>query len=124
MKKMNITIYGREFNLPIEFDLLDDEKETSNQLEAVKKFKGLKKIDDSLKELVKYCYKKNPDEFNYKDGDNIFKYVMPKYIYVPRNNNSRVIAIMCNYKFDQDNGIAIVYKNEKYNNVVNQSVVL
>ena len=124
MTKINITIYGREFNLPIEFDLRDNEDVASNWLEAVKKFKGLKKIDDSLKELVKYCYKKNPDEFKYNDGDNIFKYIMPKYIYIPRKNNSRIVAIMCNYKFDEENGIAIIYKNEKYNNIINQDVVL
>ena len=49
---------------------------------------------------------------------------MPKYIYIPRKNNSRIVAIMCNYKFDEENGIAIIYKNEKYNNIINQDVVL
>jgi len=38
MKKVKITIWGREFNLPVEFDIHDDEEVTHIQIEAVNKF--------------------------------------------------------------------------------------
>lgn len=35
------------------------------------------------------------------------------YLYVPRTDK-RVIAVICNFKFDIENGIAVVYKNERF----------
>ena len=38
--------------------------------------------------------------------------------------NSRVVAIMCNYKFDMEHGIAIVFKNEMFSKIVSQDIIL
>ena len=56
--------------------------------------------------------------------DNIFKYVMPKNIYVPRNLKKRVVAIMCNYKFDTEHGIAVVFENEQFKEIGAQDIAL
>ena len=125
MKNVKINIWGREFNLPVEFDVYDNEDITSIQTEAVKRFISNKdNINSSIYEVVDYCSKKNPREFKYDNKGNIFKYIVPKYLFIPRTNGTRTVAIMCNYKFDSDNGIAIVFKNEKFDSVGNQDSIL
>lgn len=49
---------------------------------------------------------------------------MPKYLFIPQDKYTRIVAIMCNYKFDSDNGIAVVFKNEKFDTVGNQDIIL
>lgn len=125
MKKVKITIWGREFNLPVEFDIRDDEEVSPNQIEAVNKLIASKEdIKSSIYEVVDYCSKKNPREFKYDNKGNIFKYVMPKYLFVPNDKHNHIVAIMCNYKFDSDNGIAVVFKNEKFSSIGNQDSIL
>ena len=125
MKNVKITIWDREFNLPVDFDIRDDEDVTSIQIEAVKKFISSKEnINHSIYEVVDYCSKKNPREFKFDNKGNIFKYVIPKYLFVPNDKHNRIVAIMCNYKFDQDNGIAVVFKNEKFSSIGNQDSIL
>ena len=45
--------------------------------------------------------------------ENIFKYVIPKYLYVKRNEDKHVVATMCNYKFDKENGMQLYLKTRK-----------
>ena len=56
--------------------------------------------------------------------ENIFKYVMPKSIFVPHTKKHRIAAIMCNYKFDMEHGIAVVFENGKLKKVGTQDIVL
>lgn len=55
--------------------------------------------------------------------DNIFKYVIPKTISVPKAKK-RVVAIMCNFKFDMEHGMAIVFEDEKIKKIGPQDIVL
>ena len=43
---------------------------------------------------------------------------------IARNCNKRAIAVMCNYKFDMEHGIAIVYENEEFKEVGPQDIAL
>ena len=36
----------------------------------------------------------------------------------------RVVAVMCDFKFDMENGLAIVFENEKFKEVGYQDLVL
>ena len=45
-------------------------------------------------------------------------------IYVVRARNDRSVAIMCDYRFDLEHGIAILFKNEKLEKVGTQDMVL
>lgn len=55
--------------------------------------------------------------------DNIFKYIMPKSIFVPRTEQKEV-AIICNYKYDMEHGIAIVFENERLKEIGMQDIIL
>ena len=81
-------------------------------------------IEDSLEAVKQYCLSCNATEIGTKTIENIFKYVAPKYLYIPRNADKHVVAIMCNYKFDPENGIAVVFENEQFKEIVRQDIIL
>ena len=118
--KVRLTIWGREFNLTVKYDNYSGEEITDVQKDAVVKFSKVS-TDSSLEKVKSYCTSRNKDEID--SIDNIFKYVMPKYLYIPKSKK-RVVAIMCNYKLDNDNGIAIVYENEKFSKIGPQDIIL
>lgn len=78
---------------------------------------------DSINKVKNYIANASDGNLQVEDIENIFKYVMPKYLYVPRTDK-RVIAVMCNFKFDIENGIAVVYKNERFEEIGEQDIVL
>jgi hypothetical protein len=123
MDKSKITIWGREFNLNICYECYPGETILQGQKEAAEKFLSvIDAVEESKDEVEKYVLMSK--EINMPNVDNIFKYVMPKNIYVPRNLKRRVVAIMCNYKFDIENGIAVVFENEHFKEIGVQDIVL
>ena len=56
--------------------------------------------------------------------DNVFKYVMPKNVLITRNDKDRQFAVMCNYKFDMEHGLAVVFENEEFKTVGAQDIIL
>ena len=125
MNKVKIIIWGRELELGIKYDCYSGEKVLESQTEALNKFLNLnREVDFSLEEVKKYCTKMNRDEIGTDTIENIFKYVVPKYLYVSREKEKHVVAIMCNYKFDMENGIAVVFENEQFNKMGTQDIIL
>ena len=49
---------------------------------------------------------------------------MPKYLYIVRSEAKRVVSIMCNYRFDPENGIAVVFEDEKFSKIGKQDIIL
>lgn len=125
MNKEKLTIWNREFDLEIRYDCYSGEQVLDSQKDAVSCFlKAKSKISDSLDKVKAYCLAQNGDEIKDDTIQNIFKYVAPKYLYVPRNKDKHMIAIMCNYKFDSENGLAIVFENEKFKEIGKQDIIL
>lgn len=79
-------------------------------------------IENKLKD---YCLKIDKDKIIEENIENIYKYVNPKSLYIPRINNSnrRKIALLCDYKFNPDDGIAIVFKNEKFYDIGTGNII-
>lgn len=125
ISKTKIEIWGRQFNLTIDYDCGKGENLFPTQITAIERLRKSKSaINDAKEKVEAYCLSKNPDEIGTDRIQNIFKYVMPKYLFVRRSVAKRTVAIMCNYKFDEDNGIAIVFENEKLTKVGNQDIIL
>jgi hypothetical protein len=125
MNKIKVSIWGRELELNITYDCYSGEEVLDAQKDAVILFaKATQSINASLEDVKKYCLSMNPKEIGLNSIDNIFKYVSPKYIYVPRKQKKHVVSIMCNYKFDQENGIAVVFENEKFEKIGKQDIIL
>ena len=125
MNKIKINIWGRDFELEVKYDCYNDEKILPIQKDALKVFLSNTNSIISVKEDVeKYCLANSFGKIETDAIDNIFKYVIPKYLYIKRSKEKRVIAIMCNYKFDMEHGIALVFENEKLCEIGNQDIIL
>ena len=124
MNKINIKIWGRDFELPLSIKTFDAKQPTDIQHQAIESFmQSQKAIDGSQENVEKYILENSVDGNNINKVDNIFKYVMPKCIYVPKDKN-RVIAILCYYKFDMEHGLSVVFENEKFKSVGSEDEIL
>lgn len=119
-----IKVWGRDFNLKVIFDTYDDEDITSIQREAIEAFVDVAdELLSSCEEIKKYCIENNSEKIS-GTIENIFKYVVPVSIYVEHNKKKRVVSLLCNYRFDEEHGIALTYENEKLKHIGSQDDVL
>ena len=125
MFKEKITIWGRDFDMEVKYDCYSGEEVLQTQRDSIEAFlKSEATIDAALDQVKNYCFKNNKADIGGDSIENIFKYVAPKYLYVARNKEKHVVAIMCNYKFDPENGIAVVFENEKFSKIGMQDIIL
>lgn len=123
MNKIKINIWGRDFELPISIKTFGDKPPTETQREALNNFLDMLFIKDESKEYVEnYILNDSLSEIRDNKIDNIFQYVMPKEIYIPKDKN-RVVAILCYYKFDMEHNLSVVFENEKFKSVGNEDEV-
>lgn len=117
MSKVKLKIWNRSFILPILYECESDEEVLDIQKEAANLFvKNSKQLLSSDKDIISYCLKDKKNS-EVDDIQNVFKYVMPVSILVKRSKKDHIVALMCNYKFDIEHGLAVVFKNEKYLNI-------
>jgi hypothetical protein len=126
MNKQKITIWGREFELDIVFDCYKGESVLPAQTDALDKFLKKEELINLAKSSVEsYCIKRDSELIGATAIDNIFKYVIPESIYIQRaKDDKHIVGLMCKYKFDIDNGLAVVFENEKFKTVGTQDEIL
>ncbi|MBP3568008.1 MAG: hypothetical protein J6K04_02470 [Lachnospiraceae bacterium] len=125
MNNIYLSIWGRQFDLSITYDCYSDEEILDSQKMALEAFiRDDTILEASLNKVKEYCLSVNRAEVGSDSIENIFKFVMPKYIYVPRETKKHIVAVMCNYRFDQEHGIAIIFENEKFLKVDIQDNIL
>lgn len=145
MDKQKLKIWGKEFDVDIVFYAFDGNDVTDEQKNALDLFlkanascipneetgeydRGNKEpslVDSTKLEVEKYCLANS----NGCDIDNpitnIFKYVIPKSIFVDGvMEDTRIVALICDFKFDMENGLVIVFENEKFDEVGDLGLVL
>ena len=124
MSKCKINIWNRDFELDVVYECYSGEEVLESQKEAFAMLENNKKgVSKSLEEVRKYVRKTADGQLS-DDIENVFKYVMPKSIFVPHTKKHCTAAIMCNYKFDMEHGIAVVFENGKFQTVGAQEIVL
>jgi hypothetical protein len=126
MNKQNLTIFGRELELDIVYDCYTGEEVLPKQREALEKFLPVAEslVNGAEEKLEEYCLDKNKDDIGSTSIDNIFKFVMPQQIYIQRSVDSNVIGLLCKYKFNMEDGIAIVFRDEKFDKIGTQDIIL
>ena len=123
MSKVRITLWDRDFELPVSYSCYPGEQVTVQQKETLALFcKSESPADGALPELKKYVIKTSEGQCG-ENIENIFKYVIPKSLYIPRADGN-IVAIICSYKFDMENGIAVVFENGKLKKIGTQDVIL
>ena len=124
MNKVRTQIWGREFELPVIIKQFKGKEITDTQKEAVERLEQNLDIFNLAKdEVEKYIIDSGLKEKGINEIDNIFKYVIPKSISVPKSKK-RVVALMCNFKFDMEHGLSIIFENEKLKEVGSQDLIL
>ncbi len=124
MNKEKLSLWNRDFELYISYSCYPGEEITEIQKSAAQEF-----CDDTsvavaaLDELKKYVEKTSDTGVKANEIENVFKFVMPKSIFVPRTD-SKIVAIICNYKFDKENGIAVVFENGQLKEIGPQEIIL
>ena len=89
IKKADVTLFGEEFTLPVEYDVLGGEMLLDSQKYALEMFLG--KADDLLndsKEVKDYIESTKQIKVN-----DLFDELAPECIYVERNDNDRYTAV-------------------------------
>lgn len=123
MSKSVLKIWGREFELNVAYECYPGEEVLDTQRAEFELLKTTDVVDSALESVKEYVIKTAGEQIE-APIENIFKYVMPKSVFVPHNKKSPSVAIMCNYKFDMEHGIAVVFENGKYKEVGIQNDVL
>ena len=124
MNKEKMNLWNRDFELCISYSCYPGEEITEIQTNTAKEFCENSSVAlTALDELKVYIEKSSDMEIKANEIENIFKYVMPKSIFVPRTE-SKIVAINCNYKFDMENGIAVVFENGRLKEIGPQEIIL
>lgn len=125
MSKCKINIWNRIFELSVVYECYSGEDVLESQQEAFVMLQdNVSEIARSLDSVKEYVQKAGADQLVDSTIENIFKYVMPKSIFVPHTKKHRLAAIMCNYKFDMEHGLAVVFENGKFKEVGTQDIIL
>ena len=118
MNKCKITVWGREFEIPVFCRKPEDEVLLTQLTE------NEKEIDKSLTELRKYIVQSSEGQVTEKDLDNIFRYVMPQSVFIPHISGKCLTSLLCNYKLDIEHGLAIVFEDGKFKEIGAQDIIL
>ena len=120
-----ITVWGRETELEIVFDCYGDEEPLPVQQEALNAFLKDRDalLDDALTRIKEYCLQRDGDRIG-GSVDNIFRYVKPKALFLKRDSARRTVALLCAYRFDPENGLAAVFRDERFSAVGTENIIL
>lgn len=125
MNKVKLTIFNRSFELNVIYSRYSGEEILESQKKAYQEFINCITFDDKiLNRLKKYCLDRNAEQISTNQIDNIFKYVIPKTIYVDRSKSKHKIGLMCKYKYDLENGIVLIFENNKLIKIDTQDAII
>ena len=102
-----INIWNRDLELEISYEIVSEAGITDSQRKNFELFKSIEKCKlENPDDMISFCKKNDNDKI--KDNiDNIFKYVMPREILI----GEKRVSILCDYRYDMDDRIAIVFEN-------------
>lgn len=125
IETLKITIWDREFQLPVRYDCYKGEQILQSQISMVETLsKKAEWIEKAKKEVVKFCKKAVKEDATNTKKDNIFSYVKPVSVFVKHDDEKPRIALMCNYKYDMENGLAVVFTQKGKITVGLQDIIL
>ena len=121
------TIWGRELDISLIFAGFSgiSDKQISAYEDFNRNFDDM--MDDAKKAIIEYCFSEYNDYFEHlkiNEIDNIFKYVVPVVIHVTQDFRDNRIGLICKVKCDIENGLCVVFKDGKIENVGYDYVLL
>ena len=126
-KKFELEIWGRKLPLTLDYDCYEGEEVLPAQQAAAESFiENPSVIDGTLDEVKRYCLERDGDRIADGKIENIFKYVVPQSIFIKRpwEDAEPLIGLMCAYRFNEDDGIALVFKGGNFVEIGSQNIIL
>ncbi len=123
MSKVKIRIWDRDFELNVAYQNYPGEAITDYQ-EAAFNFVLSADYEPAKAGVERYIRKHYSFELGENNLDNIFRYVMPKSILIMRTKGIPAFAVMCNFRFDIEHGIAVIFENGAFKDTGPQDLVL
>lgn len=112
MSKMSSQLWGGHFDLEVSFEETEEGAASAKQYETLGMLvSGWNAVEGSLEQLKQYCVRQNGSQIEPQPIENIFKYVTPRELYVPDNKETRCVILACDYEFDPEHGIGMLYKD-------------
>ena len=123
--KLVTKIWGREFTLDVYYKTYQGKKKEIDQIDSYYYFlNDSSELQKSKEKLIAYIEKNYKNELNGKTIENIFKYVLPKTLYISSNTDKRLVAVLCDFRFDEEHGLAIIFEKEKFQKIASQDDIL
>lgn len=124
IKKLDVTLFGEKFTLPVRYDVFCGENVLDSQKYALEMFLG--KADELLadsEEVKNYIENKKQTKVH-----DLLEELIPECIYVERNDIDRYVAVFLsgideNGKRTRDS-LAIEFRNEEFYRVGDRSVAI
>ncbi len=122
---VQLSIWGRSFNIPIEYDCYEGETVTPEQVDALSNFSSHKEwLDKAKSYVVSFCRNDVMEDKENEKKDNIFSYIKPEYLFVKRDPNKPRVIVVCKYRYDPEHGLAIVFSYDGKITVGSQDMIL
>ena len=123
MSKIAVRIWERDFELAVSFQNYPGETITDNQNKILAEVPSID-YSPAKDEVKNYITKHYSSKLGNDNLNNVFRFIMPKSILIPRTDDENVFAVMCNFKFDMEHGIALIYENEVLKEIGPQDLIL
>ncbi len=120
---LTMNIWGKEFRLDVEFENEEGEELLLNQIRAFRKFSELKDLPECLEDVKQYCLRKSFRYIKGKEIDDIFTLVYPLKLYIVRSETRREVILLCQYRYDMENGVAIDFVDEELFKIGNRHMI-
>ena len=125
MTKKRMNIWSRKMDLEVVFDRYAGESVLADQEKALDSLlANWDVVDSSLEDVKRYCLERHEEAVAGERVDNVFKYVKPESLFIPRRQHKRTVAVMCDFRPDPEHGLAIVFENERLAKIGPQDIIL
>lgn len=124
IEKLSISIWGRDFELPVNYNCYEGETVTGEQIHLLNQFiKHSEWIKESKRTVENYCKQQVLDDEENQKKDNIFSYIKPISVFVKHVKEPK-IALICKYRYDEEHGLAIMFDKEGNITVGSEDIIL
>lgn len=119
-------IWGRNCKVNLVFDCYAGEEIDAIQEETIADFEdNLEQYAQCGLEAIKKYIVENCNNIDEVSIPNIFKYVVPKTVYVSKDpSKKKVIGILCHFRFDEEDGLAVKFVDGQAVEVGGEQIIL
>ncbi len=125
INNLEFNVWGRDFSLQVEYDCYEGETVSPEQEDAIKAFMSHSEWIEEAKHTVEnYCKEAVLADCENQKKDNIFSYIKPEFLFVPRNKKCPRVLLVCKYRYDPEHGLAVVFSADGDISVGPQDIIL